>query len=480
LAVDFLPIKGALMAYMYGERAQTHFLPSSIEDYIAVDDPVRAYDAFIEQIDLDRLGIRLNPDHVGHPEFDPRAMLKLLVYGYSYGTRSSRKLERATHHNLSFIWLIGGLKPDHKTIARFRRNHRDALKNLLKQSAQLCIRLGLTEGNTLFVDGTTIRANASMKNSWTTERCQNALNEIDQRIESLLKECDDVDQAEEAQPSRVKMDKELQNQDQLKSKIRNILQELEQNNKTATNTTDPESGRFRKGGPVEAAYNCQIVVDDKHGLIVQGDVTSENNDARQFAPQLEAAHHVLGKSCQTACADAGYTSPDGLKKMLDQGVDVIVPIVRHSDFRDHFTYDSATDSYQCSEGHRLTHIGDHKSAQSRMYRISDASLCLRCPRFGICTKSTQGRRVERPYSEPLRERLEARYQQTDAQTIARRRKMRVEHPFGHLKHNLGMRFFLLRGLSGVRAEAALAATCFNMTRLIKLLGIQPLLATLSS
>ena len=466
------------MAYIYGERSQTQLLPSSIEDYITADDPVRAYDAFIEQVDVNRLGIRLDPDQVGHPEFDPRAMLKLLVYGYSYGVRSSRKLERATHHNLSFIWLTGGLKPDHKTIARFRRDHRDALKNLLKQCVHLCIRLELIEGNTLFVDGTTIRANASIKNVWTSERCQKTLDEIDQRIESLLKECDHTDQTEEDQPSLVKLRQDLQNQSQLKNKIQDILQELTQTDKTATNTTDPESNQFRKGGPAEAAYNCQIVVDDMHGLIVQNDVTSENNDARQLGPQLEAAHGTLGKPCQTACADAGYTSPEDLKKLLDQGVDVIVPVTRHSDFRDYFAYDAKTDSYHCPEGHLLNYIGDHKNARSRMYGIKDASLCLRCPRFGTCTTSKQGRRVERPYSEPIRERLEARYQQTDAQTIARRRKIRVEHPFGHLKHNLGFRSFLLRGLSGVRAEAALATTCFNMTRMIKLIGIQPLLARL--
>ena len=466
------------MAYIYGERAQTNLLPSSIEDYIAPDDPVRAYDAFVEQVDLERLGVRLDPDQVGHPEFDPRAMLKLLIYGYSYGIRSSRKLERATHHNLSFIWLTGGLKPDHKTIARFRRDHRDALKNLLKQCAHLCVRLGLIQGNTLFVDGTTIRANASMKNTWNAERCQKTLAEIDQRIESLLKECEHVDQTEQDQPSSIKMAEELQDQTLLKNKIQSILHDLKQNDKTSTNTTDPESGRFRKGGPVENAYNCQIVVDDKHGLIIQNDVTSENNDARQFGPQLEGAHDVLGKPCQTACADAGYTSPKDLKNMLDQGVDVIVPIVRHSDFRDYFTYDPKTDSYKCLEGHRLNYVGDSQGNQSRLYHISNASICHRCPRFGTCTTSTKGRRIDRPFSEPIRERLEARYRQSDAQCIARRRKARVEHPFGHLKHNLGIRAFLLRGLCGVRAEAALAATCFNMTRMIKIMGMQPLLAKL--
>src|ERR1700730_7297325 len=126
------------MAYITGDRKQNQLLPTYIEDYILPDHPVHVYDAFVEQLDLNCLGIELDPDRVGHPEFDPQAMLKLLVYGYSYGIRSSRKLERATHHNLSFVWLMGGLKPDHKTIARFRRQHRQALRHVLKRCAQVC------------------------------------------------------------------------------------------------------------------------------------------------------------------------------------------------------------------------------------------------------------------------------------------------------------------------------------------------------
>ena len=113
-------------------------------------------------------------------------MLKLLVYEYSYGTRSSRKLERACHHNLSFIWLPSGLKPDHKTIAEFRRKNKEALVKVLKQCAKICIKLNLIEGNTLFVDGTKIRANASIQNTWTKEKAQKALKHIDERISDIL------------------------------------------------------------------------------------------------------------------------------------------------------------------------------------------------------------------------------------------------------------------------------------------------------
>ena len=91
------------MAYRYGDRYQRDLMPSSIEEYVSEDNPVRAYDAFVEALDFQELGIEMNPDKVGNSEYDPRSMFKLLVYGYSYGLKSSRKLERECHNNLAFI-----------------------------------------------------------------------------------------------------------------------------------------------------------------------------------------------------------------------------------------------------------------------------------------------------------------------------------------------------------------------------------------
>jgi len=164
-----------LMAYRYGNRNQLQLFPSSIEEYVTPDDPVRVYDAFIEALDLEKLGLYLDPHHVGNPAYHPKTMLKLLVYAYSYGIRSSRKIERATRHNLSFIWLTQGLRPDHKTIAEFRRKNRSQLADVLKQCAHLCIELNLIEGNTLFLDGSKIRANASIKKTWDQKKAQRAL-----------------------------------------------------------------------------------------------------------------------------------------------------------------------------------------------------------------------------------------------------------------------------------------------------------------
>jgi transposase len=467
------------MPYITGQREQNQLFPACcIEEYIDAADPVRAYDAFVDALDFAQLGIEDDPYRVGHPQFDPRAMVKLLVYGYSYGIRSSRKLERATYHNVSFIWLIGGLKPDHKTIARFRRDQAGALKNVLKQCARVCLRLGLVEGNTLFVDGTKVRANASMKHTWTAERCQKSLGEIDRRIEAILKECERVDQSEETHGSSVKMQQALQDQRDLKAQIDGALAELQEQDKTALNTTDPECARVRNGGQIETGYNCQAVVDDRHGLIVHSDVLNQSNDVGLFSEQIAAAQDTLEKVCQRAVADTGYSSPEDLKKSLDQNIDVVVPINRCSDFRDHFSYDADQDIYRCPEGHVLRYAGINNRNKSHMYSMTDAAICLQCPRFGSCTRSRAGRRVERPFTEEIRERLEARYRLPDAPLLMRRRKMRAEHPFGHIKHNLGMRAFLMRGLGGVRTEMALAATAFNVTRMIKLMGIVALIQKL--
>ena len=473
------------MAYRYGNRNQIRLLPESMEDYVAPDDPVRAYDAFIKALDFRDLGITLDPNKVGNSEYHPHAMLKLLVYGYSYGIRSSRKLERACHHNLSFIWLTSGLKPDHKTIAEFRRKNKEALANILKQCARICIKLNLIEGNTLFVDGTKIRANASIKNTWTREKAQKALKHIDKRIKDILTQCDTVDEAEEGTGSLVTMDSELKDQKILKSKVKGILKELEEEKQKSLNTIDPECTRINSLQGSHAGYNLQSTVDEKEGLILSIDVVSENNDLNQFASQINKANEILGKKCKTAAADSGYASTEELEKIDKQGIKVIVPSQRqaakkepHEFAKERFTYDSKNDGYICPQGHKLTLYSTNE--KNKVYIISDKKICLACPHYGICTKAKKGRTIARLLNEEVRQRLEAQYEEPQSQEIYKLRKEKVELPFGHIKRNLKVDSFLLRGRKGVKAEASILATCFDLVRMITLLGVPALVRELST
>lgn len=478
------------MPYRKGERRQSILFPQSIDEYIKEDDPVRVYDAFVEALDFDELGIVIDEHQVGNPPYYPKSLMKLLLYGYSYGERASRKLERATHHNLSFIWLMEGLKPDHKTISKFRRDNKTALKKVMKECARLCIKLKLIEGNTLFVDGSKIRANASIKNTWTEERCHKYLEKIDRRIDEILQECEEQDELEKDMDSMVQMEKELTDKQALKEKITGVLAEIKAGEKKALNSVDPDCVRIKGRQGSHAGYNGQIVVDEQHGLIVNSDVVAENNDLNQFSSQISQAQEVMGKKCETACADAGFANTEDLKEPDAAGITVIVPSQKQagkqepSEFaKERFKYDKEKDEYICPEGQILRFSHLIKSKHQRMYGIGKGEICQSCQsRLGgrKCTQSKNGRWVSRLENEEIKEKLERQYASLKGQEIYKLRQTKVELPFGHIKRNLKVGGFLLRGKEGVKAEMSLLSSCFNIARMITILGVIGAIAQLKT
>lgn len=470
--------------YRCGNREQIILLPPSIEEYVTAEDPVRAYDAFVEALNLSELGIDKHHCQAGNAPYDPKAMLKLMIYGPSYGWLSSRKLERATYHNVSFVWLMGGLKPDHKTISEFRRRNKDAIKKVMKQCARLCIKLDLIEGNILFVDGTKIRADAGRDKNHSREHYEKSLGKIDERIDELLNECEQADEAERDQGSMVKMREELSDKKVLREKIEGLLNQFRREEGltgralNSINQTDPDCSLMRSVQGTHASYNVQSVVDDKHGLIVNTDVVSDATDVNQFTEQIVQAEEVTGKECKVASADAGYANTENLEKIDGRGTTkVIVPSQRqalHEEeeafSKSHFTYNKEEDCYYCPEGKKLHYRGKFEKGSKLAYDIGDGSICRACKNYGICTNAKNGRRIIRLAKEDLKEKLERQYEETGSQEIYARRKTRVEHPFGHIKRNLGLKNFLLRGREAVKAEVSIAGTCFNVARMITIFG----------
>jgi transposase len=464
------------MAYREGNRYQMTLLPPVIEDYVGPEDPVRAYDAIIDAMDINELGLVVDSNQVGNPAYDPKAMLKLMIYGYSYGWRSSRKLERAVHHNLSFIWLMGGLKPDHKTIANFRKNNKQAISKVLKQSARICIKIDLIEGNCLFTDSTKVRGAASIDETRSKLKWEQDLNEIDKRIEALLTECEEIDESETG--SLVEAEEELKDKQKLQHKIKGLLEQMEREGLKKINGTDTDCVNFKGRQGSHAGYNAHITVDEKNGLIVSADVVNESNDSSQFSNQIDQALETLDEPCKTAVADAGYTNVENIKETTDQNIDVIVPSQRQALHRpddnpfgkDKFQYDCENDHYICPEGNKLRYSHYSTKKGHYIYRIEKASLCWECCQYGICTAAKRGRTMIRLREEELRGKLEARYDSEEGQAIYKKRKEKVELPFGHIKRNLNGGAFLVRGLPAVKAEFSIFASCFNIARMITLTG----------
>lgn len=462
------------MAYRYGTRDQINLFPDTIERYVTEEDPVRAYDAFLNALDSNELGLKINKHAVGNSAYCPITMLKVLVYGYSYGWRSSRKLERALHHNLSFIWLAGGLKPDYKTISSFRKENKQVLKNTLKSCARMCLKLDLIEGNTLFVDGSKFRANAGRsqtksKGSWEQIRVV-----IEKRINELLSKCQRIDQQESE--SLVKMKKELRSKEKLKSKIDQLLQAIGE--EKSINGTDPDCKIMRGRQGSHASYNAQIVVDQTHGLLASLDAVDHTNDLKQMESQINKAEETLDKSCEISCADAGYSDVDNLKLLVDDGKTIIVPNSKQAEKapkenpfgKQAFSYNTEYDNYVCPAGEQMYRSYQATGSNKIVYRMKRESACLACKHYGECTNAKRGRTICRLVNEETKETLEKLYESERGQQIYAMRKMKVELPFGHIKRNLGAGTFLLRGLEGVNAELGILGSCFNIARLITLLG----------
>lgn len=483
------------MAYKIGDRMQQTFLPSSIDQYVSEADPVRVYDAFVDALDFAQLGIPITLYQAGADTYYPKQMVKLIVYGYSYGLRSSRKLERACQHNLSFIWLMGGLSPDYRTIARFRDQYKTAIKQILKQSVRMCVKLDLIDGNTLFIDGSVFKANAALSKTWDHERCEKALKKINEHIDELVDDIQRLDQDEQDQGSIAKVKEHLCDQQLRKQRVEAIVAELNQRqsacskDQTASyNTTDPESIKIHKSHKTSQGYNVQVAVDKKHGLIVNCESTDAHTDARQLNPQVEQAAQTLEHKPQTICSDTGYYSLKELVK-ADPTITVVVPNQKQvlkerygqepGPFdKENFRYDSKHDQYICPADKRLYPVGIDHDKQAKAYRALAAD-CLTCVhRQDCCSSSRRGRTIKRSLHESLKEQLQETYDSPEGQEIYRLRKEKVELVFGHWKRNLSAERFLLKGKAGTNAEASLLSTAFNIARMITLIGIPQLLSSL--
>jgi len=469
--------------YRIGDRKQMELLPRAIEDYVKEDDGVRVYDAFIEGMDMWEIGIKIDDKKVGNSEYDPRVMLKLLVYGYSCGVRSSRKLEKAVNRDMSFIWLCGGLKPDHKTISDFRKNNEEGLKKVLKEVVRISVKMGMIEGNTLFIDGSKIRGNCGIGRSRSRKEIERELKEVDKRIDEIMKEVEEADEEDSQRESLIRV-KGIKSKEDIKKRLEEALKEIKREERDSINMTDKDSIKFSSRQGSHSGYNAQVVIDDKNGLIANAQAVKESSDINQLSKQIGVAQKNIGKKCEAVCADAGYNNGKYVKELVREGIRVIVPNQRQikaerrgvGEFdKSKFKYDEKKDVYICPQGEELENR--YKIKEDRLYK---GKKCMKCERLGECTSSKKGRSVRRMKYEKEVEKSEQEYASKEGQEIYRRRKCRCEHPFGHIKRNLGVGAFMLRGIAGVNAELSILTSCFNIRRLMTIVGNKGLIAKLAA
>jgi transposase len=482
-------------------REQASLLPARVEDYVGRDNPVRAIEAYVKRLDLAKLGFchAQRGRGVGQPPYDPADLLKLYLYGYLNQVRSSRRLEREAQRNLELIWLLKGLQPKQRTIANFRKDNWAAFKAVNRSFVLMLRELDLVGGTLVAIDGAFFDGNASKASITTRKRLTEQLAALDRDIEAYGAALDANDSAEvEASGGGGDGDGDGGDGD-LAQRVAELmakraeaqadLARLKATDETQLSRTDPDARLLSKSGQRVAGYNVQIVVDDKHALIVASEVVNDGNDTNQLDQMASAAKEALGVETLQVVADPGYYNGPALKSCEEQGIVAYVPQPERDSLlaaqgrftHEEFVYDGETDSYRCPAAERLLRRRTPRKNGDRIEirYVSRKAVCDACPlRLRCVTDKQPTREILRWEHEEVIERHLARMQ--NAADMMRRRKALAEHPFGTLKCRAGYRHFLVRGFAKVRGEWSLMALCYNFTRLLNILGFDRVMEHLTA
>jgi len=480
-------------------RHQTYF--STLEDQVCADNPVRLIDAFIDKLDLRKLGftntIRKSE---GRPPYAPAMLLKLYLYGYLNKIRSSRKLEKECSRNIELQWLLQNLQPNYHTIADFRKVHTAPLQSMFKLYVQFLDDAGLLGKTTVGIDGSKFKAVNSKKNNYNQKKIDKHRQFIEDKTTKYLQELDELDQQEAATGQdelQIKKEKITQGLAKLKErtiKYDELQKQLDATTDKQISTTDPDSRSILiVKSIVEVAYNTQNAVDDKHNLVVhtQAINTNDGKALHQAATQAKENLQLKKDDALIVLADKGYHTGAELKQCQQENMITHVaykeqPSVKHiaNEFlSESFDYDKLTDTYICPSGAVLTSLGTwhNKTGEagetSYRFKTYRTDACKTCALKSQCTK--------------LPKRIIHRSEYQDAVDINdnnikqnpqyyKRRQAICEHPFGSIKRHWGYTHTLLKGLQKVNGEMNLIMFCYNFMRTKNILGFEKMLKTIEN
>ena len=467
-----------------GGRFQVTLLPEALDDYVGEDNPVRAVDAFVEELDLAGLGFgRAEPAETGRPAYHPADLLKIYIYGYLNRIPSSRRLEREAQRNVELMWLAGRLAPDFKTIADFRRDNGEAIRKVCREFVELSRQLGLFGDAVVAIDGSKFKAVNNRDKNFTPHKLQARMQQLEESIARYLNELDRADREPASVPAaRVSHLKEkIATVKSQARRLRGIAKQLQDAPDQQVSLTDPDARSMATSGRGTGivGYNVQAAVDTTHHMIVAHEVTNLGHDRSQLTAMSTLARDAIGGESLTVLADRGYFDGEEVLKCAAVGITPLVPkpITSNSradgrfDKRD-FIYNAKRDEYRCPAGERAIWRMTTVEGDRRMHRYWP-SACPRCPIKSRCTPSDY-RRIARWEHEQVLDDMQRRLDRTPQ--ASRLRRQTAEHPFGTLKAWMGSTHFLTKTLPRVRTEMSLHVLAYNLKRALQMFGTQTLIA----
>jgi transposase len=469
------------------DRVQSTLLPGCLDDFIDESNPVRAIDAFVDALNLAELGFDgVSPAATGRPSYHPSVLLKLYIYGYLNRVQSSRRLEREAGRNVEVMWLLGRLVPDHKTIADFRKDNCSALRKVCARFVELCREMGLLTKASVAIDGSKFKAVNNRDRNFTRAKVERRRAQLEESVARYLSQLDTADRQEPTEALAAKATRLKEKLAKLKEEMAKLAayeKQMLASSDQQISLTDPDSRSMATSGRGSGVvgYNVQVAVETEHHLIVTHEVTNSGSDRAQLANVAKQAKAVLETETLEAVADRGYFNSPEILACHEAGITVTLPKPLTSGAKSDgrfgkqdFVYLIDEDVYRCPAGERLPYRYTNEEA-GKVLRRYWTTACSKCPLKSQCTTGPE-RRITRWEHEHLLDDVQRRL---DANPQAmRQRRETVEHPFGTIKARMGATHFLMKTLPKVAAEMALSVLAYNLTRVINILGIGPLIAAI--
>jgi transposase len=469
------------------DRSQMTLLPECLDDWIDENNPVRVIDAFVEALDLGELGFAgVEPETTGRPSYHPSALLKLYIYGYLNRVQSSRRLEREAGRNFEVMWLLGRLVPDHKTIADFRKDNGVAIRRVCARFVELCREMGLLATASVAIDGSKFKAVNNRDKNFTRAKMERRRAQLEESVARYLSQLDTADRQEPSEALAAKtthLKEKLARLGEEMERLKGLEAQMRAAPDQQISLTDPDSRSMATSGRGSGVvgYNVQVAVDTEHHLIVTHQVTNVGNDRAQLARMAKATKAALRTDTLEAVADRGYFDSQEILSCEEASIAVTLPKPMTSGARaqgrfgkQDFRYVAGEDVYICPAGERLTYRFTTEESGLRLRRYW-TSACRSCAINQRCTPSPE-RRISRWEHEHVLEAVQNRLDKHPEKM--RQRRETVEHPFGTIKARMGTTHFLMKTLPRVASEMALHVLAYNLTRVMNIIGVQPLLAAI--
>jgi transposase len=479
------------MKFIIGQdRNQIPLFASSLEAAIAQDNEVRLIDMFVDSLKLADYGFNLGFIENGRPAYHPSVLLKLYIYGYMNRIRSSRTLEKECGRNIELMWLMKSLVPDHNTISNFRRDNPKAIRRVFRATVQLAKHFNLIGGKLIAGDSTKLRAQNSKKNNFNEAKIDRHIAYIDARLEEYSKILASEDKDAVSEPEKTEIKEKIKIHNQRKATYQDLRQQLELSGETQISTSDPDSRQMiTRNNITEVAYSIQTSVDAEHNLPIDFKLTNEN-DNKAMGGMVRRAKTIFQTKDFTALYDKGFHTGSEFDYVDKQGVDVIVAIPGAGSHApdpafdiEHFVYDKQTDTYTCPAGQTLSSNGNQydKNSSKSNYKVKQykTNECKGCPLAVQCTKSKNGRILERSEYADLIDANKKRYDIN--KELYRRRQAIVEHPYGTIKRQWGFNYIMTKkSMKRASADVGLIFVVYNLRRIMNIIGQDKLKAYLKA